>query len=159
MSFLNYLKEWFFSTKPVLVPVMIGRNETCHCGSGIKYKRCCMEADNKIISKQNACACNTSTSFLWELQARTISCADAAKRVLPTYFLPTYILCLLLSSLGSVYHMIYPFQTIVPNTISDSTTIAHQITLACCASSSRIRLWFSIIVYSFTYLIISPFDL
>lgn len=23
----------------------IGRNEPCHCGSGEKYKRCCLEAD------------------------------------------------------------------------------------------------------------------
>lgn len=24
----------------------IGRNESCHCGSGLKYKRCCLEEDS-----------------------------------------------------------------------------------------------------------------
>jgi len=24
-----------------------GRNDPCHCGSGEKYKRCCMEADQE----------------------------------------------------------------------------------------------------------------
>lgn len=26
-----------------------GRNEPCTCGSGIKYKKCCLEIDKKII--------------------------------------------------------------------------------------------------------------
>jgi hypothetical protein len=26
---------------------MIGRNEPCHCGSGKKYKKCCLEKDIK----------------------------------------------------------------------------------------------------------------
>jgi preprotein translocase subunit SecA len=25
----------------------VGRNDPCHCGSGRKYKRCCMREDNK----------------------------------------------------------------------------------------------------------------
>ena len=24
----------------------VGRNETCHCGSGSKYKNCCLKKDN-----------------------------------------------------------------------------------------------------------------
>lgn len=28
-----------------------GRNETCPCGSGKKYKKCCMEEDSKILKK------------------------------------------------------------------------------------------------------------
>jgi hypothetical protein len=27
-----------------------GRNEPCHCGSGRKYKQCCLEADEKQAS-------------------------------------------------------------------------------------------------------------
>jgi hypothetical protein len=27
-----------------------GRNEPCHCGSGRKYKHCCLEKDNKKAS-------------------------------------------------------------------------------------------------------------
>lgn len=28
-----------------------GRNEQCACGSGKKYKKCCLEVDNKIIAR------------------------------------------------------------------------------------------------------------
>ena len=27
-----------------------GRNEPCHCGSGRKYKQCCLEKDEKVAS-------------------------------------------------------------------------------------------------------------
>ena len=30
---------------PAEKPRKLGRNEPCHCGSGIKYKKCCLEAD------------------------------------------------------------------------------------------------------------------
>jgi len=26
---------------------MIGRNEPCHCGSGLKYKKCCLAKDEE----------------------------------------------------------------------------------------------------------------
>lgn len=29
----------------------IGRNERCHCGSGKKYKRCCMRDDARRLSE------------------------------------------------------------------------------------------------------------
>jgi len=33
----------------------IGRNDSCHCGSGKKYKKCCMEKDNELnIDKYSA---------------------------------------------------------------------------------------------------------
>jgi hypothetical protein len=32
----------------VVVPPRLGRNEPCHCGSGIKYKRCCWEQDEAL---------------------------------------------------------------------------------------------------------------
>src|SRR5947208_10127850 len=32
----------------VVLPPRMGRNETCHCGSGIKYKRCCWERDEAL---------------------------------------------------------------------------------------------------------------
>ncbi|GAB6928962.1 hypothetical protein JCM10914A_29450 [Paenibacillus sp. JCM 10914] len=28
----------------------LGRNDLCHCGSGIKYKRCCLEKDERTIN-------------------------------------------------------------------------------------------------------------
>src|SRR5204862_4356741 len=32
----------------VVLPPRLGRNEACHCGSGIKYKRCCWERDEAL---------------------------------------------------------------------------------------------------------------
>src|SRR5256885_13235269 len=32
----------------VVLPPRMGRNEACHCGSGIKYKRCCWEQDEAL---------------------------------------------------------------------------------------------------------------
>jgi hypothetical protein len=31
-----------------------GRNEPCHCGSGRKYKLCCLEKDNAAMTAANA---------------------------------------------------------------------------------------------------------
>lgn len=31
-----------------------GRNEPCHCGSGRKYKQCCLEKDDKKAAKARA---------------------------------------------------------------------------------------------------------
>jgi uncharacterized protein YecA (UPF0149 family) len=28
--------------QPINVNIKIGRNDKCHCGSGIKYKKCCL---------------------------------------------------------------------------------------------------------------------
>ena len=32
--------------QPVVKPKKIGRNDPCPCGSGKKYKKCCMNKDN-----------------------------------------------------------------------------------------------------------------
>src|SRR6266851_4646395 len=32
----------------VVLPPRLGRNEACHCGSGIKYKQCCREQDEAL---------------------------------------------------------------------------------------------------------------
>ncbi len=61
MGLLSRFAEWFVGKAPVPVPVGIGRNEPCYCGSGLKYKRCCLGADQERLSKQAACACSTSS--------------------------------------------------------------------------------------------------
>jgi hypothetical protein len=35
----------------VILPPRLGRNEACHCGSNIKYKRCCWERD-EVLHRQ-----------------------------------------------------------------------------------------------------------
>src|ERR1700690_13670 len=36
----------------VVLPPRLGRNEACHCGSGIKYKQCCREQDEALRRQQ-----------------------------------------------------------------------------------------------------------
>jgi hypothetical protein len=40
----------------VVLPPRLGRNEECHCGSGIKYKRCCRERDETLRRERRAAA-------------------------------------------------------------------------------------------------------
>lgn len=35
----------------------IGRNDPCFCGSGEKYKKCCMEKVKDNSVKSNSCSC------------------------------------------------------------------------------------------------------
>jgi len=60
MRLLRSIADWFMGAGFVPVPVGLGRNEPCHCGSGIKYKRCCLGPDKETLSKQAAC-CRTPT--------------------------------------------------------------------------------------------------
>ena len=39
-----------------------GRNEPCHCGSGKKYKQCCLDKDEKAASAARAEAAAEDTS-------------------------------------------------------------------------------------------------
>ena len=40
-----------------------GRNEPCHCGSGRKYKLCCLEKDNAARTAANADSGTDATSI------------------------------------------------------------------------------------------------
>ncbi len=60
MRLLKSIADWFMGAELVPVPVGLGRNEPCHCGSGLKYKRCCLGSDKETLSKQAAC-CITPT--------------------------------------------------------------------------------------------------
>ena len=41
-EFLKMTKVKGESKNPIVKPPKIGRNELCHCGSGIKFKKCCL---------------------------------------------------------------------------------------------------------------------
>jgi hypothetical protein len=41
----------------------LSRNEPCHCGSGKKYKRCCLEKDRKILADASSYAGITQTQL------------------------------------------------------------------------------------------------
>jgi len=45
---LTLNQETSHRVSEVVLPPRLGRNETCHCGSGIKYKRCCWERDEAL---------------------------------------------------------------------------------------------------------------
>jgi len=34
--------------------ISIGRNDPCHCGSGKKYKKCCLEKDEAARARESA---------------------------------------------------------------------------------------------------------
>lgn len=42
---------------PIIAPKKIGRNEPCHCGSGKKYKKCCMVKQSKRLSQNGFQMC------------------------------------------------------------------------------------------------------
>jgi uncharacterized protein YecA (UPF0149 family) len=39
----------------------LGRNDPCWCGSGLKYKRCHLEKDQKKVASQTAKKCSTTS--------------------------------------------------------------------------------------------------
>nr|WP_272940578.1 SEC-C metal-binding domain-containing protein [Aeromonas veronii] len=41
-DFLAQRRERPARSQPVVAPIKIGRNEPCPCGSGKKYKQCCL---------------------------------------------------------------------------------------------------------------------
>jgi tetratricopeptide (TPR) repeat protein len=50
----------------------LGRNDPCHCGSGKKYKKCCLDKDVQI-QRQNS---DASTNPSAQLMTPTIDCSD-----------------------------------------------------------------------------------
>ncbi len=46
-----------------------GRNDPCHCGSGKKYKRCCLEKDEKKAVKARAKAASDEAAKTAEPEA------------------------------------------------------------------------------------------
>ncbi len=49
---MKFLEKLFNAGVNTAKKEEIGRNEQCHCGSGKKYKRCCMDGDEKKRRKQ-----------------------------------------------------------------------------------------------------------
>jgi len=58
----------------------VGRNDPCHCGSGVKYKYCCLQKDQEEANKSSASGSGTTapsqTSSTTE--SRTLSPAEKA---------------------------------------------------------------------------------
>jgi len=54
-KFRNYFKQLVYDSMsdtppkrtPVRVAKKVGRNEPCHCGSGRKYKKCCLSKEGR----------------------------------------------------------------------------------------------------------------
>jgi hypothetical protein len=47
---------------PVGTSTRPGRNEPCHCGSGRKYKQCCLEKDEAALRKARAAEASASAA-------------------------------------------------------------------------------------------------
>ena len=65
MQILKIIADWFMGfmgREPVPVPAGIGRNEPCHCGSGSKYKHCCLHSDQERLRKTGFPGCCTTST-------------------------------------------------------------------------------------------------
>jgi tetratricopeptide (TPR) repeat protein len=51
------------------MPPKTGRNDPCPCGSGLKYKRCCLEKDQAAEHEQFARAAEAATAQRKEIEA------------------------------------------------------------------------------------------
>jgi hypothetical protein len=61
---LKAILQWLatlFAPKPV---PELGRNEPCHCGSGRKYKRCCLEKDAARLRAERDTAATVAGSSI-----------------------------------------------------------------------------------------------
>jgi hypothetical protein len=54
MGILKSIANFFDSKEEVNYMAQLGRNDICWCGSGKKYKKCHLAADEKKFSKKNA---------------------------------------------------------------------------------------------------------
>ena len=59
MPSVEYIRLQYTRWMTVTTIARPGRNELCHCGSGRKYKHCCLEKDNAEASAARKAAANT----------------------------------------------------------------------------------------------------
>ncbi|MHB8835187.1 MAG: SEC-C metal-binding domain-containing protein [Candidatus Methylomirabilia bacterium] len=57
---MELLKKLFGIGKSPAVAFRPGRNESCWCGSGVKYKRCHMNSDQSRARAKTRTSCATS---------------------------------------------------------------------------------------------------
>jgi len=57
---MSFLKKLFGIGKSPAVAVMPGRNDSCWCGSGEKYKRCHMNSDQSRARARARTSCASS---------------------------------------------------------------------------------------------------
>ena len=48
---MSWLAKLFGRQTPPASAQQLGRNDTCWCGSGVKYKRCHYESDQRYFSR------------------------------------------------------------------------------------------------------------
>jgi len=57
MRLFRKLAEYFAGQKESCQPREVGRNDDCWCGSGIKYKKCHLDEDQKRLRAKNPVSC------------------------------------------------------------------------------------------------------
>ena len=60
MGFFQKIREWINPTDNHAAANRPGRNDDCWCGSGNKYKKCYLDADDRKFSKTHAINCKTT---------------------------------------------------------------------------------------------------
>ena len=61
MGLLKALKNFFVQAEEEPARPQTGRNDPCWCGSGKKYKKCHLAADDKKLAKKYGAACSGGT--------------------------------------------------------------------------------------------------
>lgn len=61
MGILSAIGSMLKSPEPEAQRPILGRNETCWCGSGRKYKKCHLDEDESMKTKARAACCTTPT--------------------------------------------------------------------------------------------------
>jgi hypothetical protein len=56
---LTLNQETSHRVSEVVLPPRVSRDEACHCGSGVKYKRCCWERDEALSRQRRGAAVPT----------------------------------------------------------------------------------------------------
>jgi len=60
MGLLDSIGKWLSGDDKQCETPVVGRNEPCWCGSGMKYKKCHMDSDAKKQSAKRKINCGTS---------------------------------------------------------------------------------------------------
>ena len=61
----------------------LGRNEPCHCGSGRKYKRCCLQKDSERLRSERVSAAAGAGNYVGGRGATANSALGRANQYRP----------------------------------------------------------------------------
>jgi hypothetical protein len=79
------LAQWLWSWLAGPPVVRVGRNQACPCGSGRKYKRCCLDRDAGLLQEERGRAAAAATNYFGtrsEIAAKAFENANRNRELL-----------------------------------------------------------------------------